>query len=177
MLKTLRFLIPVAIFAGIGWFLLKGLDRDPRQVPSPLIGKSAPTFSLPQLEQPGSWAPESLRGQVWLLNVWGSWCAACVVEHPLLNELAESKIIPIVGLAWKDVPDNSRAWLRKYGNPYSVIVTDRDGKAAIDWGVYGAPETFLIDRQGVIRYKQIGPFTPEIIRDELMPMIRKYQGR
>jgi cytochrome c biogenesis protein CcmG/thiol:disulfide interchange protein DsbE len=100
-----------------------------------------------------------------------------VVEHPLLNELAESKIIPIVGLAWKDVPDNSRAWLRKYGNPYSVIVTDRDGKAAIDWGVYGAPETFLIDRQGVIRYKQIGPFTPEIIRDELMPMIRKYQGR
>jgi cytochrome c biogenesis protein CcmG/thiol:disulfide interchange protein DsbE len=176
-MKTLRFLIPVAIFAAIGWFLLKGLDRDPRQVPSPLIGKPAPAFSLPQLEQAGQWSPESMRGQVWLLNVWGSWCAACVIEHPLLNDLAETKVIPIVGLAWKDVPQNSIAWLRKYGNPYSTIVTDRDGKVAIDWGVYGAPETFLIDRQGVIRYKQIGPFTPEIIRDELLPMVRKLQGR
>jgi cytochrome c biogenesis protein CcmG/thiol:disulfide interchange protein DsbE len=176
-MKTLRFLIPVAIFATIGWFLLKGLDRDPRQVPSPLINKPAPAFSLPQLEQAGNWSPESMRGQVWLLNVWGSWCAACVIEHPLLNELAENKVVPIVGLAWKDVPDNSIAWLRKYGNPYAVVVTDRAGQVAIDWGVYGAPETFLIDQQGVIRYKQIGPFTPEIIRDELLPMVRKLQSR
>jgi len=174
-MKTLRLLIPIAIFIGIGWFLFKGLERDPRQVPSPLIGKPAPAFSLPQLGQSAQWSPEAMRGQVWLLNVWGSWCAACVIEHPLLNELAEAKTVPIVGLAWKDPPDNSIAWLRKYGNPYSVVVTDREGKVAIDWGVYGAPETFLIDRKGVIRYKQIGPFTPEIIRDELMPLQRKLQ--
>lgn len=174
-MKTLRLLIPIAIFVGIGWFLFKGLDRDPRQVPSPLIGKPAPAFSLPQLGQSAQWSPEAMRGQVWLLNVWGSWCAACVIEHPLLNELAEAKVVPIVGLAWKDQPDNSIAWLRKYGNPYAVVVTDREGKVAIDWGVYGAPETFLIDRKGIIRYKQIGPFTPEIIRDELLPLLRKLQ--
>ncbi len=175
MMKTLRLLLPIAICAGIGWFLFKGLERDPRQVPSPLIGKPAPAFSLPQLEQAGHWSPDAMRGQVWLLNVWGSWCGACVIEHPLLNELAQAKLVPIVGLAWKDPPDHSLAWLRKHGNPYAVVISDREGKAAIDWGVYGAPETFLIDRQGVIRYKQIGPFTPEIIRDELLPLLRKLQ--
>lgn len=174
-MKTLRLLIPIALFLGIGWFLFKGLERDPRQVPSPLIGKPAPSFSLPQLEHAAHWSPEAMRGQVWLLNVWGSWCAACVIEHPLLNELAQAKAVPIVGFAWKDLPEQSIAWLRKHGNPYSVVVTDREGKVAIDWGVYGAPETFLIDRQGVIRYKQIGPFTPEIIRDELLPLLRKLQ--
>jgi len=172
-MKTLRLLIPIAIFIGIGWFLFKGLERDPRQVPSPLIGKPAPAFSLPQLGQSAQWSPEAMRGQVWLLNVWGSWCAACVIEHPLLNELVEAKAVPIVGLAWKDPPDNSIAWLRKYGNPYAGSVSDSDGRAAIDWGVYGAPETFVIDKAGIVRDKHVGPLTPEIIDRRLAPLVAR----
>ena len=172
-MKTLRLLIPVAIFALIGWFLLKGLDRDPRLVPSPLIGKPAPAFTLPVLGAEVSWAPAEMKGKVWLLNVWASWCAACQVEHPLLNDLARDKVVPIVGFAWKDKRDDSVAWLKRHGNPYAVVISDFDGRAAIEWGVYGAPETFLIDRDGIIRYKQVGPFTPEIIRDELMPWLRR----
>ena len=156
-----------------GWFLLKGLDRDPRLVPSPLIGKSAPAFTLPVLDGTAQWSPAEMHGKVWLLNVWASWCAACQIEHPLLNDLARDKVVPIVGFAWKDKRDDSVAWLKRHGNPYSVVISDFDGRAAIDWGVYGAPETFLIDRNGVIRYKQVGPFTPEIIRDELTPWLRR----
>lgn len=176
-MRTLRLLIPVAIFALIGWLMFKGLSRDPRLVPSPLIGKPAPAFTLPVLERETSWSPAEMKGQVWLLNVWASWCAACQVEHPLLNQLARDKVVPIIGFAWKDKRDDSVAWLRKHGNPYAVVISDFDGRAAIDWGVYGAPETFLIDRDGVIRYKQVGPFTPEIIRDELMPLLKKLGAR
>jgi cytochrome c biogenesis protein CcmG/thiol:disulfide interchange protein DsbE len=176
-MRTLRLLLPVAIFALIGWIMFKGLSRDPRLVPSPLINKPAPAFSLPVLDSDTRWSPDALKGKVWLLNVWASWCAACQVEHPLLNQLARDKVVPIVGFAWKDKRDDSSAWLTRHGNPYSVVVSDFDGRAALDWGVYGAPETFLIDRDGVIRYKQVGPFTPEIIRDELMPLLRKLGQR
>lgn len=176
-MKALRFAVPVAIFAAIAWFLLKGLDRDPRAIPSPLIDKPAPVFSLPVTHDLSrSWSPEAMRGQVWLLNVWGSWCAACQVEHPLFNDLAKAGTLPIVGLAWKDTPENSIAWLRKLGNPYAVVVSDLKGGVAIDYGVYGAPETFLIDKQGVIRFKHVGPLTRELLQTKLLPLVRQMQG-
>ncbi len=171
-MRSLRFLIPLAVFGAIAVFLFRGLSRDPREIPSPLVGKPAPAFVLPTLADPAqTWSPDRLRGQVWLLNVWGSWCAACQVEHPLLNDLAHRKRVTLVGLAWKDKPDASRAWLARLGDPYSVVVVDQPGKVAIDYGVYGAPETFVIDKRGVIRHKQIGPFTPELIRDRLLPLL------
>jgi cytochrome c biogenesis protein CcmG/thiol:disulfide interchange protein DsbE len=175
-MRSLRFLIPVILFSAIAWFLLKGLERDPRQVPSPLIGKPAPEFSLPLLKSEGQWSPQALKGQVWMLNVWGSWCAACQIEHPLLNELARNKTVSMVGLAWKDKREDSLKWLDRFGDPYSVVISDLNGRVAIDWGVYGAPESFVIDKQGIIRYKQIGPFTPEIIRDELLPLLKRLQA-
>ena len=176
-MKALRFALPVAIFAAIAWFLLKGLDRDPRAIPSPLIDKPAPVFSLPVTHDLSrSWSPEAMRGQVWLLNVWGSWCAACQVEHPLFNDLAKAGTLPIVGLAWKDTPENSIAWLGKLGNPYAVVVSDLKGGVAIDYGVYGAPETFLIDKQGVIRFKHVGPLTRELLQTKLLPLVRQLQG-
>lgn len=176
-MRTLKFLIPLAIFLAIALFLLKGLSRDPREIPSPLVGKPAPVFELPVLQQPDKrWSTRELQGQVWLLNVWGSWCAGCQVEHPLLNEIARRDIVPIVGLAWKDKPDAALRWLDKLGNPYATTVTDLDGKVAIDWGVYGAPETFLVDRGGTIRYKHIGPLTAEVIENRLLPEVKRWQA-
>ncbi len=173
-MRALRFILPAAVFAVIAWFLLAGLDRNPREIPSPLIGKPAPDFSLPVTHDLArSWSPQSLRGKVWLLNVWGSWCAACQVEHPVLNDLARTGEIAIVGLAWKDMPENSIAWLRRLGNPYSVVVSDVQGRVGIDYGVYGAPETFLIDGAGIIRYKHVGPVTPELLQKKLLPLARE----
>lgn len=176
-MRALRFVIPVAIFTAIAWFLMKGLDRNPREIPSPLIGKPAPMFSLPITHDLSrAWTPEAMRGQIWLLNVWGSWCAACQVEHPVFNDLAKSGELPIVGIAWKDMPDNSIAWLRKLGNPYMVVVSDIKGGVAIDYGVYGAPETFLIDQHGVIRFKQVGPVTRDVLQNKVLPMVRQLRG-
>ncbi|MCD6681520.1 MAG: DsbE family thiol:disulfide interchange protein [Burkholderiaceae bacterium] len=173
-MRALRFIVPVAVFAIIAWFLLAGLDRNPREIPSPLIGKPAPDFSLPVTHDLArTWSPQALRGKVWLLNVWGSWCAACQVEHPVLNDLARTGEIPLIGLAWKDMPENSIAWLRKLGNPYSVVVSDVQGRVGIDYGVYGAPETFLIDGAGIIRYKHVGPVTPELLQQKLLPLARE----
>jgi cytochrome c biogenesis protein CcmG/thiol:disulfide interchange protein DsbE len=172
MMKSLRLLVPIAIFAIISLFLYKGLDRNPRDLPSALIDKPAPAFALPVLgEETRNWSPQAYSGQVWLLNVWGSWCAACQIEHPVLEDLARSGVAPIVGLAWKDRPEASAGWLRRFGNPYSVVVSDVDGRAGIDWGVYGAPETFIIDRQGKIRFKHVGPVTPELVQTRLLPLI------
>jgi cytochrome c biogenesis protein CcmG, thiol:disulfide interchange protein DsbE len=177
MLRALKFLIPLAVFAGIAWFLFQGLSKDPKEVPSPLIDKAAPGFSLPLLNNPQTeWTPQTMRGQVWLLNVWGSWCAGCQVEHPLLLAIAQQKQVPIVGLAWKDMPANAQAFLQKLGDPYSTVVMDFAGKVAIDYGVYGAPETFLIDKQGVIRLKHIGPLTPEALQTRIMPRVRQLQA-
>lgn len=171
-MRSLKYGLPLAIFLLIGWFLLRGLDRNPREIPSPLIGKPAPSFSLPMLaDLSKAWSPEQLKGQVWMLNVWGSWCSACQIEHPLLNDLARAKATPIVGLAWKDMPDNSKAWLKKLGDPYDPVVVDFQGKVAIDYGVYGAPETFIIDKQGVIRYKHVGPITIELVNSKLLPLL------
>lgn len=176
-MRSLKFLIPLALFVAIGLFLLRGLDRDPREIPSPLLGKAAPSFSLPQLARLDAlWSPAEMRGQVWLLNVWGSWCAACQIEHPLLLEMAAQKAVPIVGLAWKDMPNNSKAWLARLGDPYTVTVVDFKGLVAIDYGVYGAPETFLIDKQGVIRFKHVGPVTRELLDRKLNPLIAQLKA-
>ncbi len=176
-MRSLRFIIPLLLFAVIGAFLYKGLSNDPRRIPSPLVDKPAPAFSLPVLgTDDQAWGPEQMRGKVWLLNIWGSWCAACLIEHPLFNQIAREGSLPLVGLAWKDDPVASTRWLERHGNPYSVVISDRPGRAAIDYGVYGAPESFLIDKRGVIRFKQTGPFSAEIIRDQLMPLVRQLQA-
>ncbi|HSV19210.1 MAG TPA: DsbE family thiol:disulfide interchange protein [Casimicrobiaceae bacterium] len=175
-MKTLRWSIPLAVFAILVVFLAIGLTRDPREVPSPLIGKPAPAFRLAQLDQPDKLlGPADLRGQVWLLNVWASWCVSCRVEHPLLLDLAKAGIVPVVGLDYKDKPDDGRAWLAQHGDPYRVSVQDVDGRAGIDWGVYGVPETFVIDKNGTIRFKHIGPVTAEALQQTILPLVRELQ--
>ena len=171
-----KLLLPLGVFIVLCAFLLVGLWRDPREVPSPLIGKPAPAFTLAQLHEPAkSFGPADLKGQVWLLNVWASWCVSCRDEHPLLVELAKSKLVPIVGLDYKDESAAGKRWLEQNGDPYTVSVVDRDGRVGIDWGVYGVPETFVVDKAGVIRYKQIGPITVEALQTRIMPLIRELQ--
>ncbi len=172
-----RALIPLGVFAVLVVFLAIGLFRDPREVPSPLIDKPAPPFSLAQLHQSSTvMTPADLKGRVWLLNVWASWCVSCRQEHPLLVELGKSGVVPIYGLNYKDQRDAALKWLDEFGNPYQASLVDADGRVGIDYGVYGVPETFVIDRNGVIRYKQIGPITPAALRDKILPLVRELQG-
>jgi cytochrome c biogenesis protein CcmG/thiol:disulfide interchange protein DsbE len=171
-----RLLIPLAVFIVLAGFLFAGLWRDPREVPSPLVGKPAPAFTLAQLHAPQrSLGTADMKGKVWLLNVWASWCVSCREEHPLLVALAKEKIVPIIGLDYKDEPAAGMRWLSDNGDPYDLSVVDRDGRVGIDWGVYGVPETFLIDKAGTIRYKQIGPITKEALEKKILPMIRELQ--
>jgi cytochrome c biogenesis protein CcmG/thiol:disulfide interchange protein DsbE len=172
--KAFRYLLPLAIFLAIAFFLWRGLYLNPRDVPSPLIGKTVPKFTVPLLSDSGkSLSDAELRGKVYLLNVWGSWCVSCHEEHPVLVELARKGTLPIYGLNWKDRHDDAVAWLKRYGDPYVASGVDRDGKVAIDFGVYGAPETYLIDKQGVIRFKQTGPLTWKIIEERIMPLVQQ----
>lgn len=189
-----KFLVPLALFLLLVGFLGFGLSLNPREVPSPLIDKPAPAFKLARLDQPGqTFGLEDMRGKVWLLNVWASWCVACRQEHPVLVELARRGIVPIVGLNYKEVRgdggldargmaldvetgfvvERARGWLQAHGDPYQLSVLDIDGRVGIDYGVYGVPETFLIDRDGRIRYKHIGPVTPESLEKILIPKIEE----
>lgn len=169
-----RFILPLGVFLLLVVLLGVGLSLDPREVPSPLIGKPAPQFELPQLHDPGkTLSPQALRGKVWVLNVWASWCTACREEHPVLSEFAKSGLVPVYGLNYKDQRDDALAWLKRFGDPYQVSLVDTDGKVGIDYGVYGVPETYLIDKQGVIRYKRIGPVTPEILQKTVVPLIQE----
>jgi len=171
-----RFLIPLGIFIVLVVFLAIGLNRDPREVPSPLIGKSAPAFELPQLHNPAlKFSPAEMQGKVWLLNVWASWCVSCRQEHPLLVELSEGKVVPIYGLDYKDQRADALKWLRDFGDPYTMSIADSDGRVGIDYGVYGVPETYVIDKAGVIRYKQIGPITREVLDSKILPMVKELQ--
>jgi cytochrome c biogenesis protein CcmG/thiol:disulfide interchange protein DsbE len=173
-MKALKFVIPLVVFAGLVAFFAVGLTRDPREVPSPFIGKAAPAFTLQQLhDEKVAFTPADMKGKVWLLNVWASWCVSCRVEHPLLVEMSRNGIVPIVGLNYKDKRDEGKQWLAKFGNPYVLSAYDDEGRVGIDYGVYGVPETFVIDKQGVIRYKQIGPVTPEALEKKILPLIRK----
>ena len=172
-----RYLLPLGIFIVIAVFLGIGLKLDPREVPSPLIDKPAPAFSLPQLQQPAlMFSRDDMKGKVWLLNVWASWCVACRDEHPVLVEFARTKAVPIVGLNYKDERVDGMRWLSQFGDPYQLSAFDYDGRTGIDYGVYGVPETFLIDKKGVIRYKRIGVVTPEILRDKILPLVRELNG-
>jgi len=173
-MKALRFAIPLLLFIGLVGFFAVGLMRDPREVPSPFIGKPAPAFKLEQLHAADRvFTPEEMKGRVWLLNVWASWCVSCRVEHPLLVEMAKRKVVPIVGLNYKDKREEGIAWLRKFGDPYVLSAYDLDGRVGIDYGVYGVPETFVIDKEGVIRYKQIGPITPEALEKKILPLLKQ----
>ncbi len=172
-----KFLIPLGIFVVLVIFLGRGLSLDPREVPSPLIGKPAPAFSLAQLDNPAQMiGTEQLRGQVWILNVWASWCVACRDEHPVLVEFSKTGVVPIYGLNYKDKREPAMNWLQQLGNPYTASIFDETGRVGIDFGVYGVPETFVIDKQGVIRYKKTGPVTPETIQSTILPLVKKLQG-
>lgn len=167
-----RYLIPVIAFALLVVVFRIGLDRDPRFVPSPLIGKSAPAFELPRLNAPDEKLTDAdLRGQVSLVNVWATWCVGCRQEHEALNRIASLNVVPIYGLNWKDDEKLAKEWLETLGNPYVATGFDVDGRVAIDWGVYGAPETFLIDADGVVLYRHISPITMETWEREFMPRI------
>ena len=171
-----KYLWPLGIFLVMLVFLAVGLRLDPREVPSPLIDKPAPSFDLPVLQQPGKrFSPAEMRGKVWLLNVWASWCVSCREELPHLVALSKQKLIPLLGLDYKDEPQAALAWLGQFGDPYDFSLEDRDGRIGIDYGVYGVPETYLIDREGVIRYKRIGVLTPEILQEKVLPLARKLQ--
>ena len=166
-----RFLLPVGIFVVLVGFLALGLTLDPREVPSPLVGKPAPAFELPVLHQPDKrFAPGDMRGKVWLLNVWASWCVSCRDEHPVLVALSKRGVMPILGLNYKDKGEDALRWLKQFGDPYQLSVVDADGRIGIEYGVYGVPETYLIDAEGVIRYKQIGPVTAAIIEQKILPL-------
>jgi cytochrome c biogenesis protein CcmG/thiol:disulfide interchange protein DsbE len=172
--KRWQFLAPLALFAVLLGFLAVGLNLNPREVPSPLIGKPAPAFELARLDDPTQRITHAdLKGQVWILNVWASWCVACRQEHPLLVDFAKRNPVPLYGLNYKDKRDDAIRWLTNFGNPYTRSLSDTDGLVGIDFGVYGVPETFVIDKQGVIRMKHIGPVTPEVLRDDIIPLVRK----
>jgi len=170
----MRYLIPLILFGVLVAFLAIGLGRDPHEVPSPLINKAAPSFKLAQLKDPSkSFTAEEMRGRVWLLNVWASWCISCRDEHPLLIEYARTGAVPIYGLNYKDRPEDALGWLQELGDPYVLSVSDLDGRVGIDYGVYGAPETYLIDQQGVIRFKQIGAVIPDVWTKNILPLVQE----
>jgi cytochrome c biogenesis protein CcmG/thiol:disulfide interchange protein DsbE len=163
----MAFLVMV-VFLGIG------LKLDPHEVPSPLINKPAPAFTLPQLHEPQkTFSPADMKGKVWLLNVWASWCVSCRQEHVYLTEFARDGSINLMGLNYKDEPAAAMQWLERLGNPYKISISDIDGMAGLDWGVYGVPETFIIDKKGIVRHKQTGPVDPTILQTIIMPLIEQ----
>jgi len=188
------FLIPLVLFFGLVIFLAIGLQRDPKEIPSPLVGKAAPAFKLFTLAENGqTFEPKDMQGQVWMLNVWATWCVACKVEHPLLVEFSKQQNLPIVGLSYKEIQpqdeplgakmspeaklllarQRSEKFLQARGNPYVLTAIDLDGRVGIDYGVYGVPETYVIDQQGVIRYKLVGAITPEILLKKILPLVNE----
>ena len=174
----MRFILPLVVFLVLAGFLYVGLGLDPHEVPSPLIDKPAPAFNLPQLHDSSkNFSQAEMKGKVWLLNVWSSWCVSCKEEHPLLLSLAQQNIVPIYGLDYKDKKEDAEAWLNQAGNPYTLNAMDRDGRVGINYGVYGVPETYVIDKQGIIRYKQIGPVTNESLNQKILPMVAELQRK
>jgi len=174
----MRFILPLVIFLVLAGFLYVGLGLDPHEVPSPLINKPAPAFTLPELHNPKKqFSMQEMKGKVWLLNVWSSWCVSCKEEHPVLLDLAQQNIVPIYGLDYKDKREDAEAWLNQAGNPYTLNVMDSDGRVGINYGVYGVPETYVIDKQGIIRYKQIGPVTGESLQGKILPMVAELQSK
>jgi len=173
-----RLVWTLGLFVALVALLAIGLQLNPREVPSPLIGKPAPTFDLPLLMEPDKrFSQKEMLGKVWMLNVWASWCPPCLVEHPVVTRIAQSGLVPVVGLNYKDQRDDALPWLKRNGDPYQLIVFDPNGRIGIDYGVYGVPETYVIDRQGVIRYKQIGPLTADVVQKKIEPLVRELNGK
>jgi len=171
-MKRWQYLLPLGIFVVLLGFLGVGLNLNPREVPSPLIGKPAPAFALPRMGDTATVIKrDDLLGKVWVLNVWASWCEPCREEHPLVMELARRKLAPVYGLNYKDTRPAGMAFLTQLGNPYEASLFDADGQAALDWGIYGAPETFVVDAEGIVRFKHIGPLTPDIVQDRIRPLL------
>ena len=176
-----RYLVPLGLFLGLAVFLGFGLNRNPHELPSPLVGRPAPSFDLPRLAAdagagpPARFGPADMRGKVWMLNVWASWCVSCRQEHPVLLDLAKSAVVPLVGLDYKDAVGDARAWLAEHGDPYLLSAVDASGRVGIDYGVYGVPETYVIDKLGTIRFKQVGPISTELLQAKILPLIRELQ--
>jgi len=172
-----KYLAPLVLFIVMAIFLALGLNLNPRDIPSPLINQPAPDFSLPVLGQPGrSLTKHALMGNVWIFNVWASWCGSCRIEHPIFNQLAKKKLVTLVGLNYKDEPEAAKQWLAQLGNPYDISVMDQEGRTGIDYGVYGVPETFIIDKKGIIRYKHTGPVEVNDMQNILIPLIKQLQA-
>jgi len=175
-LKLLKVFLPLLILSGIGYFLWQGLSLNPRIVPSVLLNEQTPEFNLPNLLHPGAKLGNKIfKGHVSLLNVWATWCAACINEYPLMINIAHTHKVKIYGLDYKDDRTKALVWIKKYGNAYAAIGFDETGETAINWGVYGTPETFVINKNGVIKYKQIGEVTPEVWKHTLLPLIEKLE--
>ncbi|MDO8291893.1 MAG: DsbE family thiol:disulfide interchange protein [Gallionella sp.] len=174
----MRFILPLVVFLIMAAFMYVGLGLNPHEVPSPLVGKTAPAFTLPQLHEPAKqFSPQDMKGKVWLFNVWASWCTACENEHPVFMELSRQNLVPIYGMDYKDKREDGEAWLRKHGNPYALVVSDAEGRVGIDYGVYGVPETYVIDKQGVIQHKHIGAVTPKILDEKIIPLVKELQAK
>jgi cytochrome c biogenesis protein CcmG/thiol:disulfide interchange protein DsbE len=172
-----RYLVPLALFLVLAGFLWKGLSLNPNSVPSPLVGKPAPQFELEQLHHAEQTiSRDGNLGKVWLLNVWASWCVSCRQEHPLLMQLSRMNVVPIYGLNYKDERPDAIKWLDNFGNPYVMSAHDLNGRVGVDYGVYGVPETYVIDKQGVIRYKHTGPVTPQALQEKILPLVRELKG-
>jgi cytochrome c biogenesis protein CcmG/thiol:disulfide interchange protein DsbE len=177
MTRYLRYLVPLAIFFILALFLFRGLSLDPKRVPSPLVGKPMPEFSLPRLQDPAATLSDSdLKGKVSVLNIWATWCVSCRAEHEVLLQLANIGSVDIYGLNYKDERAKAQQWLRQLGDPYLANAFDADGRTGIDWGVYGAPETFIMDKQGMIRHKHIGPLTVDALNSTILPLIAELQA-
>ncbi|MEM1244182.1 MAG: DsbE family thiol:disulfide interchange protein [Pseudomonadota bacterium] len=177
-MRIFKRLLPLGIFLLLAYFFWYGLHLNPRRLPSALINQPAPAINLPSLNDPTQIIKRKVFiGHVSLLNVWASWCETCLLEHPVLVDIANQHQVMLIGLDYKDNRQNALNWLQQRGNPYSVIAFDRTGKTAINWGVYGTPETFVIDKQGIIRYKYIGPLTHQVWQQKLLPVIKKLQGK
>ncbi len=177
MARYLRYLVPLAIFALLVALLFRGLSLDPKIVPSPLVGKPIPAFSLTRLDDPTATISDAdFKGKVSLLNVWATWCVSCRGEHEVLVQLARTGQVDIYGLNYKDNRADAQRWLTQLGNPYIANAFDSDGRVGIDWGVYGTPETFIIDREGIIRHKHVGPITIEILKEEILPIVARLKS-
>ena len=173
----LKYIIPLLLFIVLAVFLGLGLNLKPNDIPSPFINKPAPEFSAPKLNEPEqTLTPADLKGQVWLFNVWASWCVSCRAEHPVLNQFAKQYAVVIIGLNYKDEPEDAKTWLKTLGNPYNVSIMDQDGRIGIDYGVYGVPETFVIDKKGLIRYKHTGPVSVDDVQKIFLPLIAKLEA-
>ncbi len=173
----LKYIIPLLLFIILAVFLGLGLKLNPNDIPSPFINKPAPEFSAPKLNAPEqTLTPADLKGQVWLFNVWASWCVSCRAEHPILNQFAKQYAVVIIGLNYKDEPEDAKTWLKTLGNPYNVSIMDTDGRIGIDYGVYGVPETFVIDKKGLIRYKHTGPVSADDVQKIFLPLIAKLEA-